>query len=228
MQMSKSPIISGSIVTTRPFSLPCKYLQGSENGRVVTIDFWLCLFLRNSRRKSGEGKMNGTVITNQLQNSIKIKDNNVYGSSYYWNFRTSSFKQVARLILLTDKLSFEGDREGSDHCACLTGSDRKRPCPEVTWLFALLFSPYFPVLFFPILFFRTFFPPYFFSRTFSNYFVPVFFPVLFSPYSFSPVLFPMSRRLKSNVLKYQLVVFLEHVVIAQFMFLAEYPFKRHP
>jgi hypothetical protein len=33
--------------------------------------------------------------------------------------------------------------------------------------------------------------------------------------------------LKSNVLKYQLVVFLVHVVIAQFMFLAEYPFKRH-
>ena len=38
----------------------------------------------------------------------------------------------------------------------------------------------------------------------------------------------MSRRLKSNVLKYQLVVFLEHVVIAQVMFLAEYSFKRHP
>jgi hypothetical protein len=46
------------------------YLQGSENGRVVTIDFWLCLFLRNSRRKSGVGKMNGTVITNRLQNSL--------------------------------------------------------------------------------------------------------------------------------------------------------------
>ena len=27
-----------SIVTTRPFSLPCKCLQGSEHGRVVTID----------------------------------------------------------------------------------------------------------------------------------------------------------------------------------------------
>jgi hypothetical protein len=99
MQMSKSPIISGSIVTTRPFSLPCNYLQVSENGRVVTIDFWLCLFLRNSRRKSGVGKMNGTVITNRQQNSFKIKDNNVCGSSYYWNFRTSSFKQVACLIL---------------------------------------------------------------------------------------------------------------------------------
>ena len=32
---------------------------------------------------SGAGKMNGTAITNLLQNSFKIKDNNVYGSSYY-------------------------------------------------------------------------------------------------------------------------------------------------
>ena len=29
------------------------------------------------------GKMNGTAITNRLQNAFKIKDNNVYGSSYY-------------------------------------------------------------------------------------------------------------------------------------------------
>jgi hypothetical protein len=65
----------------------------------ITYHFWLCLFLRNSRRKSGVGKMNGTVIANRLQNSFKIKDNNVYRSLYYWNFRTSSFKQVACLIL---------------------------------------------------------------------------------------------------------------------------------
>jgi hypothetical protein len=44
--------------------------------------------------------MNGTAITNRLPNSFKIKDNNVYGSSYYWNFRISSFKQVACLILV--------------------------------------------------------------------------------------------------------------------------------
>ena len=43
--------------------------------------------------------MNGTAIANRLQNSFKIKDNNLYRSSYYWNFRTSSFKQVACLIL---------------------------------------------------------------------------------------------------------------------------------
>jgi hypothetical protein len=44
--------------------------------------------------------MNGTAITNRLQNSFKIKDINVYGSLYYCNFRTSSFKQVACLILI--------------------------------------------------------------------------------------------------------------------------------
>ena len=43
--------------------------------------------------------MNGTAITNRLQNSFKIKNNNLYRSSYYWNFRTSSFKQVVCLIL---------------------------------------------------------------------------------------------------------------------------------
>jgi hypothetical protein len=73
-------------------SLSRHFEYGNEQ---ITYHFWLCLFLRNSRRKSGIGKMNGTVITNQLQNSFKIKDNNVYGSLYYWNFRTSSFKQVA-------------------------------------------------------------------------------------------------------------------------------------
>ena len=74
------------------FSLSRHFEYGNEQ---ITYHFWLCLFLRNSRQKSGIGKMNGTVITNQLQNSFKIKDNNVYESLYYWNFRTSSFKQVA-------------------------------------------------------------------------------------------------------------------------------------
>jgi hypothetical protein len=38
----------------------------------------------------------------QMPRSISSKlfgEANVYGSSYYWNFRTSSFKQVACLIL---------------------------------------------------------------------------------------------------------------------------------
>jgi hypothetical protein len=79
------------------FSLSRHFEYANEQ---IIYHFWLCIFLRNSRRKSGVGKMNGTVITNRLQNSFKIKDNNMYGSLYYWNFRTSSFKQVACLILL--------------------------------------------------------------------------------------------------------------------------------
>jgi hypothetical protein len=82
--------------------------------------------------------------------------------------------------------------------------------PVVTWLFPYLF-PYFPVFF-----------PLFFSYFFSSYF---FFPYFFSRTYFSRTIFPVffknSRCLKSNILKYQLVVFLVHVVIAQFMFLAE-------
>jgi hypothetical protein len=65
----------------------------------------------------------------------------------------------------TDKLSFEGDRGGSDHCACLTGSNRKRLCPVVTWLFPLLF---FPGTFFPVLFFSYFFPYFFKLRKNKN------------------------------------------------------------
>jgi hypothetical protein len=83
------------------FSLSRHFEYANEQ---ITYHFWLCLFLRNSRRKSGVGKMNGTAITNRLQNSFKIKDNNVYRSSYYWNFRTSSFKQVACLVLKDEVL----------------------------------------------------------------------------------------------------------------------------
>ena len=36
MVFSLQPDVNIPIVTTRPFSLPC-YLQGSDNGRVVTI-----------------------------------------------------------------------------------------------------------------------------------------------------------------------------------------------
>ena len=79
--------------------------------------------------------------------------------------------------------------------------------PEVTWHFPLLFFPYlFPVLFFLILFFRTFSPN--FSPVFFFDFFFLFFPFFF-PYYFT-VLFQKSRRLKSNVLKYQWVVFLVH------------------
>ena len=66
-----------------------------------------------------------------------------------------------------------------------------------------------------------FFPYFFFTYFFPVLFSPVLlFPVPFSPYYF-PVLFKKSRGLKFNVLKSQLVVFLIHVIIAQFTFLAE-------
>ena len=124
---------------------------------------------------------------------------------------------------------FEGDRGGSDHCACLTRSDVTGS--HVTFLpyfSPVLFSPrnifpYFPPrIFFPSFFSRNLsFPhPLFFYIFFPYFFSRTFFPVLFFPYYFA-VLFQKSRRLKSNVLKYQLVVFLVHVVITQFMFLAE-------
>ena len=85
-------------------------------------------------------------------------------------------------------------------------------------------SPYFfpvlvPVLFFPVLFsviFVSLFFSYFFPRIIFPYsvfvlFSRIFFNSTFFPYYF-PVLFQKSRRLKSNVLKYQLVVFLVHVL----------------
>ena len=131
--------------------------------------------------------------------------------------------------------------------AFFTGSDK------ITWTEEALSD----LTFFPVLFVSRTFPPLFFSRTFLfrtifPYFFsvsppPVFFPyyffhVLFSrtiffrtlfpyfflPYYFVPVLFQKLRRLKSNVLKYQWVVFLVPVVITQFMFLVEYPFELQP
>jgi hypothetical protein len=77
--------------------------------------FWICkwanhlsfLAISLSTKLSTEervGKMNGTVITNRLQNSFKIKDNNVYESLYYLSFRTSSFKQVTCFILKGEAL----------------------------------------------------------------------------------------------------------------------------
>ena len=102
----------------------------------------------------------------------------------------------------TDKLVFEGDRGGSDHCACLTRSDvtgRHATFPLTffsTYFFSHTFfsRTFFLVLFFPVLFSPSFFPvlvsprtifPYFFSRTFF----PVPFSRIFSSRTFSPVLF---------------------------------------
>ena len=122
-----------------------------------------------------------------------------------------------------------GSCGGSDHCAWPEVTS-----PEVTGLFPLLFPRPCSRTFFSSTFFRNFCFPIFLVL-FSSYYFPVFcfrtfFPYFFYstffPYYF-PVLFQKSRRLKSNVLKYQLVVFLVHVVISQFIFLAEKPLKRH-
>jgi hypothetical protein len=104
------------------------------------------------------------------------------------------------------------------------------------FLFPVLFSPYFlfPVLlspviyfsyYFPVIFSRTFFSRNFFFRTVFPYiFFRTFFPRIF----FSRTIFQyFSKNATTNVLIYQWVVFLVHVVITQFMFLVEYPFKRH-
>jgi hypothetical protein len=129
-----------------------------------------------------------------------------------------------------EQISIWGGTTGSDTVRMLDQKWRHQKSRD--------FSPYFFSVFFSrYLIPQYFFSPYFF-KLFYFYFLVLFFPVHFFPVLFFPrtlflpfyfpVLFPMSRRLKSNVLKYQLVVFLEHVVITQFMFLAEYPFKRQP
>ena len=137
-----------------------------------------------------------------------------------------------------EQISIWGGTTGSDTVRMLDQKWRHQKSRDFSlyffsvFFFRYLFPQYFfPPYFFPVLFqiILFLFPRTFFSRTFSPYiFSRIFFPrTLLLPFYF-PVLFPVSRRLKSNVLKYQLVVFLEHVVIAQFMYLAELSFKRHP
>ena len=129
--------------------------------------------------------------------------------------------------------------------------DQKRSCP------ALLFvSHTSPRTFFPYYFSRTFFPyfflpyyfpgffsriifPYYFGVFFSLNFFPIFFfyrtffSVLFFTRIFLTVLFSRtfskSRDFWNPTFQnISELFFLVHVVITQFMFLAEYPFKRHP
>ena len=89
---------------------------------------------------------------------------------------------------------------GSDHCACLTESDRKwryqkRPFPEVTWFPPSIFSRTFFCTFSRTVF-PVFFPPYFFL---PYYFLFIFFPVLFFFFVFFfPVLF--SRTIFSRII----------------------------
>jgi hypothetical protein len=102
------------------------------------------------------------------------------------NFTSSIWYSSSRI--------FGGSRE-SDHCACLTGSDRKwRQSRDRKWHHRKSrdFSPsFFPRIFpyfFPVLFSPYFFPPYispyfiypyFFPRTYFYIFFPYFFPYFF-------------------------------------------------
>ena len=89
----------------------------------------------------------------------------------------------------TDKTTFEGDRWGSDHCACITRSDRKRSCSGVTWLVPSIFFPYF----FSRTFFRTFSPVLSF---------PYFFPVLFQVTTLEIQRFKISVSCFSSTCRY--------------------------
>ena len=78
-------------------------------------------------------------------------------------------------VWVVTKSYLRGSMRGSDHCACLTGSDQKSR--DRNWrdffpyfLIPVLFPPYFVPVFSPLIF-----PSYFFP-----YFFPYFFWVLFS------------------------------------------------
>jgi hypothetical protein len=103
--------------------------------------------------------------------------------------------QIPLVVYKRLQISIFGGSRGSDHCACLTGSDVNRN--HVTFPFTLFnrIIPYFiprtflirtSFFFFSRTFFPVFFSPYFFSRTFF----PCFFSPSFSPYFFFCTFFP--------------------------------------
>ena len=58
---------------------------------------------------------------------IASGETNVYGSSYYWNFRTSSFKQVAYLILFT-----VAENVAHNLCCQIRAGDNSSTCTFTT------------------------------------------------------------------------------------------------
>ena len=69
------------IVTTRPFSLPC-YLQGSENGRVVTIGkpsrLNRQIWYRHPNSEAGNDEIqNVNIILWELHSKILVGDKNL-------------------------------------------------------------------------------------------------------------------------------------------------------
>jgi hypothetical protein len=75
---------------------------------MIQKEYWCLIWNMNMQSASS---IWSNLLSNATVNIIEIVRNcvcggvaNVYGSSYYWNFRTSSFKQVACLILFYQQL----------------------------------------------------------------------------------------------------------------------------
>jgi hypothetical protein len=70
---------------------------------MIQKEYWCLIWNMNIQSASSIWSnllSNATVnIIESVRNCVRGGEANVYGSSYYWNFRTSSFKQVACLIL---------------------------------------------------------------------------------------------------------------------------------
>ena len=70
---------------------------------LIQKEYWCLIWNMNMQSASSIWSnllSNATVnIIENVRNCVRGGEANVYGSSYYWNFRTSSFKQVACLIL---------------------------------------------------------------------------------------------------------------------------------
>ena len=71
---------------------------------MIQKEYWCLIWNMNVQSASSIWSnllSNATVnIIEIVRNCVRGGEANVYGSSYYWNFRTSSFKQVACLILV--------------------------------------------------------------------------------------------------------------------------------
>ena len=80
---------------------------------MIQKEYWCLIWNMNMQSASS---IWSNLLSNATGNIIEIVRNcvrggeaNVYGSSYYWNFRTSSFKQVACLILCSKILQDTGE-----------------------------------------------------------------------------------------------------------------------
>ena len=70
---------------------------------MIQKEYWCLIWNMNMQSASSMWSnllSNATInIIEIVRNCVRGGETNVYGSSYYWDFRTSSFKQVACFIL---------------------------------------------------------------------------------------------------------------------------------